>query len=259
MLNPIPLHPRPSQSAPASAAGDGLRPTVERDAAPMLPIDWLGDVVRVARLGWHWVPIRSLAARQRERIARHLMQLDERDRYLRFGSPVTDAQIGRYVDTLDFQRDEILGVFNRRLDLIAMAHLAYGAPPDAAEFGVSVLARARGRGYGSRLFDHAVLHARNRGVKFLHVHALSENAAMLQIARKAGALVERIGPESQAVLALPPTTVVSQLEQAVGERAADLDYQLKRHAVMFGEVLDSVAEVRERHLDEDAPKPPSAS
>ena len=74
------------------------------------------------------------------------------DRYLRFGHPAVDAQIGRYVDLIDFDRDEVFGVFNRRLQLIAMAHLAYlgdSQRPHAAEFGVSVLPRYRGRGFGA--------------------------------------------------------------------------------------------------------------
>ena len=41
-----------------------------------------------------------------------------------------------------------------------------------AEFGVSVASHLRGRGYGDRLFDHAALHARNRGIDTLLVHAL---------------------------------------------------------------------------------------
>ena len=42
----------------------------------------------------------------------------------------TDAQLARYVDTLDFDRDEVFGIFNRKLELIAAAHLAYSpAPP----------------------------------------------------------------------------------------------------------------------------------
>src|SRR4051812_29353396 len=141
-----------------------------------------------------WVPIRSLSQRHRSRIAEHLAGLSESDRYLRFGYPATDAQIGKYVDTLDFERDEVYGIFNRRLRLIAMAHLANaadakhdGAGP-IAEFGVSVSPNARGRGYGTRLFERAVLHARNAGVASLFIHALSENIAMLNIARKAGAI-----------------------------------------------------------------------
>ena len=110
------------------------------------------------------VPIRSLGPGHRERIREHLLALDEHDRYLRFGYPANDEQIGHYVDHLDFERDDIFGIYNRKLELIAMAHLAFMQEADAppgAEFGVSVLKKARGRGYGARLFERAVMHARN--------------------------------------------------------------------------------------------------
>ncbi len=183
-----------------------------------------------------WVPIRSLGPRHRERILAHLTALDERSRYLRYGFLATDSQIARYVDTLDFQRDEVFGIFNRRLELIAMAHLAYQSADAArgreavAEFGVSVLPKARRRGFGRRLFEHAMLHSRNRGVQTIFIHALSENLAMLKIARNAGATVERDGSESQARLKLPPETFASHIDEIVGERAAEFDYRLKRHA-----------------------------
>ena len=183
---------------------------------------------------WAWVPVRSLGPRHRERIAAHLLALDDHSRYLRFGYAATAAQIARYVDTLDFEYDEIFGIFNRRLELIAMAHLAHRAaqaPRVAAapmsEFGVSVLPKARRRGFGARLFEHAMLHARNRGVQTLFIHALSENTAMLKIARNAGATVQRDGSESEAWLKLPPDSFASHLDEIVGERAAELDYQLK--------------------------------
>ena len=182
---------------------------------------------------FRWVPIRSLAERHRERIETHLLQLDEADRYLRFGYAAGDEQISRYAAQIDFARDEVFGIFNRRLELIAMSHLAYMSEElerRPAEFGVSVLARARGRGYGSRLFDHAVLHARNRGVDTLIIHALSENTAMLKIVRDAGATVHREGPEAEAWLTLPPDSLASHLDEFLGERAAELDYRLKRHA-----------------------------
>jgi GNAT superfamily N-acetyltransferase len=200
---------------------------------------------------WAWVPIRSLGPRQRSRIAAHLMELNETDRYLRFGYPATDAQLSKYVDLLDFDRDEIFGIFNRRLELIAMAHLAYAPPAMGnkdkaamAEFGVSVLSQTRGRGYGARLFDHATLHARNRNVETLFIHALSENVAMLRIARQAGALVERDGSESEAWLKLPPDTIASQLEAAVEEQAAELDYQLKVQAHRVHGLFDVMAGVK---------------
>jgi len=174
-----------------------------------------------------WIPIRSLAERHRPRILAHLMALPEHDRYLRFGYAASDAQIARYTDLIDFAQDEVFGVFNRRLELIAMAHLAGLPEKREAEFGVSVLPKARGRGYGARLFDHAVLHARNLGVDTLLIHALSENTAMLRIARNAGATVQREGGEALARLQLPPDTLRSHIDAFIESSAAEMDYRLK--------------------------------
>lgn len=197
-----------------------------------------------------WVPIRSLGPRHRGRIAAHLLALGNGDRYLRFGYPASDAQISKYVDTLEFEHDEVFGIFNRRLELIAMAHLAHPvvAPANGlstlSELGVSVLPNARNRGFGKRLFEHAVLHARNRGVQTLLIHALSENRAMLKIARDAGAIVERDGSESEAWLTLPPDTLASHVGELVERQVAELDYQLKLHARHVSGLLDAVSAVR---------------
>ncbi len=199
---------------------------------------------------WTWVPIRSLSPRHRERITSHLIALQESDRYLRFGYPATDAQISKYVDMLDFEHDEVFGIFSRRLELIAMAHLAHpvAAPADGrptmSEFGVSVLPHARNRRFGKRLFEHAVLHARNRGVETLFIHALSENRAMLKIARNAGATVERDGSESEAWLKLPPDNLASHVGELMEHQAAELNYRFKLHARQVSTLLDVVAEVK---------------
>ena len=188
-----------------------------------------------------WVPIRSLGPRHRGRIAAHLLALAPLDRYLRFGYAAADAQVCRYVETLDFERDEVFGIFSRRLQLIALAHLAHatqgsdGAP--CSEFGVSVLTHARARGFGRRLFDHAMLHARNRGVHLLQIHALSENTAMLRLARSAGATVVRDGGESDAWLKLPADTLASHVGELVEQQVAEIDYQLKVQMHQFGELL----------------------
>ena len=191
------------------------------------------------------VPIRSLGDNHRGRIAGHLLALDATDRYFRFGFFASDDQIRRYVESLDFEHDEIFGIYNRRLSLIAMAHLAFSVDMPLhpiAEFGVSVLHKARGRGYGARLFDRAVMHARNRGVQTLFVHALSENAAMLRIARNAGACIERDGSESKAHLSLPPATFNTQFAEIVEEQMAQTNYQFKLSAKQF---QDTVARIQD--------------
>ena len=179
------------------------------------------------------VPIRSLGPRHRGRIATHLLALDESDRYLRFGYAASDEQISRYAEGLNFERDDIYGIFNRKLELIAMAHLAVSDDPEEAknaEFGVSVLKAARGRGFGGRLFERAVMHARNEGRDTLFIHALTENTAMLKIARNAGATVERDGSESEAHVVLPSATLTTRLTEMVEDQMAEVDYGIKWQA-----------------------------
>jgi GNAT superfamily N-acetyltransferase len=193
------------------------------------------------------VPIRSIGPRHGERIAAHLLALSPQDRYLRFGYSANDEQIGRYVDGLDFERDEIFGIYNRKLELIAMAHLAFTTDPalkSCAEFGVSVLAHARGRGYGARLFDRATMHSRNEGVEMMFIHALSENTTMLNIARKAGAKVERDGSETEAYLKLMPADMDSRMSEIFEEQMAQTDYRLKVEARRFRDLLAMLQEVR---------------
>jgi GNAT superfamily N-acetyltransferase len=194
------------------------------------------------------VPIRSIGPRHGERISTHLLALDPHDRYLRFGYAANDEQIRRYVDGLDFERDEIFGIFNRKLQLIAMAHLALSTDPElksCAEFGVSVLAHARGRGYGARLFERAEMHARNEGVDMMFIHALSENTAMLNIARKAGAKIQRDGSESEAYLTLAPADIDSRVTELLEEQLAQNDYRLKVQARQFWDWLALLQEVRQ--------------
>lgn len=194
------------------------------------------------------VPIRSIGPGHADHILQHLLALEPGDRYLRFGYAANDEQIRRYVDSLNFGRDELFGIFNRKLELIAMAHLAFSVDPkctSCAEFGVSVARQARGRGYGSRLFERAVMHARNEGVSLLFIHALSENTAMLRIARNAGALIERDGSESEAHLRLPPADFDSRVTELISEQLALTNYHLKAQARHFWDALALLQEIRQ--------------
>lgn len=233
MVNPSTL-----LKASLKASKDFFRPP-SQDSAPHPPAR--------SRVSSVIVPIRSMGPSHGERITAHLLALSPQDRYLRFGYSANDEQIMRYVDGLDFERDEIFGIYNRRLELIAMAHLAFSTDPElksCAEFGVSVLAHARGRGYGARLFDRAAMHARNEGVEMMFIHALSENTAMLNIARKAGATVERDGSETEAYLKLLPADIDSRVSEMLDEQIAQTDYRLKVQARQFWDFLAMLQEVR---------------
>lgn len=184
-------------------------------------------------------PIHRLHARQRQQYLRHLLSLSAADRYLRFGYQATDAQIQAYALGIDFERDAVLGIYDAFARLIAAAHLslplnaaqeamgAHGAGNEVAEFGVSVSASARKRGYGQRLFDRAALVAQNHNIQFLLIHALRENRAMMKIAHNAGADIEHWQDESEARLRLNMRRVDTVAKEAIGRNIAAVDYLVK--------------------------------
>jgi len=218
------------------------------DAGRQILTGPLSGAVDVAPTQGVMVPICSLGPEQRPRILQHLLALDPQDRYLRFGYAANDEQIQRYVDGLHFERDEIFGIFNSRLDIVAMAHLALNLESGTEaceEFGVSVQKRSRGRGYGARLFERAAMHARNEGVLLLFIHALSENIPMIKIARKFGATVERDGSETEAYVRLPHANFDSQLTELVSEQFAQTNYAIKEQVRRFLDFLAQVQEVRQ--------------
>src|SRR6218665_2498040 len=122
-----------------------------------------------------------------------------------------------------------------------------------AEFGVSVLPSARGRGLGTQLFGRAVMHARNEGVRMVFIHALSDNQAMLKIARNAGASVRRDGAQSEAYLQIPPANLDTRMAEIVEQQFAEFDYQYKTQAKQFSDFLARLQEMRSdlRHAGMD--------
>ena len=94
------------------------------------------------------------------------------------------------------------------------------------------------------------MHARNEGVSLMFIHALSENAVMLKIARDAGAVVERDGTESEAHLRLLPATLDTRLTELLEEQVARADYGLKWQFKTLGDLFSS-APVAETTEDRD--------
>ena len=179
------------------------------------------------------MPVRTLHEGHRAQVQAHLLALSASDRQLRFGHTLGDERLQLYAEQLDFERDQIFGTYDRSLRLVALGHLALGPAaenPSASghgELGLSVLEQARGRGLGARLFEHAVMQARNRGVHTLHIHLARENTPMLAIVKAAGAHIEVQGSEALAVLPLAGDTLGSQIGELLGERAAAWDFRLK--------------------------------
>jgi GNAT superfamily N-acetyltransferase len=196
------------------------------------------------------VLVKQLEERDRRRMLKHFLALDDSDRLLRFGTVLPDEQLEAYVARIDFRRDAVYGVYNRVFKLVAVGHLAF-APKEkvaqgrvatekdkVAEFGVSVSRSARGLGIGSKLFERAAIHCRNSDVDTLYMHCLASNQTMIHIAKKAGMEIQREYGEADAYLRLLPPNPASMLQEALEEQFATIDYTLKantRAAVKFFE------------------------
>lgn len=177
------------------------------------------------------IPVRELHAGHKDEILNHLLQLNDEDRRLRFGTQTPDEVITHYVEHLDFNKDTVFGIFNDDLKLIGMAHLAYLPESKnqarAAEFGVSVLPEGRAQGLGTALLQRSAVHSRNTRIETLYVHCLASNKAMMHLAQKAGMRVEYAYGDADAYLKLSPASPATIVEEAANEQWADLDYAMK--------------------------------
>jgi GNAT superfamily N-acetyltransferase len=183
----------------------------------------------------------SVRLRESERAAleSHFLSLDGEDRRLRFGSNISDAGLHEYVASIDFERDGVFAVQDEGLTLLAVVHVAFS--DDSAELGMSVLPGSRGKGMGSALFTRAVMHLRNRGTLEVFVHCLTENGAMMHLARKHGMRIIPAGMETDARLALDPATAHSHLSEWLHDHHADAIQAVRRNGRMSRALFDFLA------------------
>lgn len=189
--------------------------------------------------------IKELSERDRPFMLNHFLGLSAADRRLRFGAALPDEAVTRYVQSIDFTRDTVFGVYESTYSLVGVGHLAFLDPAGlpaldgerkhrVAEFGVSVSAPMRRKNVGTKLFDRAAIHCRNRHIDTLYIHCLASNKPMLCIAEKAGMQIHKDHGEVDGYLHLPEPDSESVRQEQAEERVASLDYALNgriRHAV----------------------------
>ena len=171
------------------------------------------------------IQIREVSRAERPGLSTHFLVLGPDDRRLRFGTPLSDHSVRQYVERIDFGRDAVFAVADDELKFLGVAHLARGN--GHAELGVSVVESHRGRGVGGALLERAHLHARNWGVSSLFMHCLTENAAMMRLARRQRMEIVAEAGEADAWLKLPPPNAASHFGAVFAQRVALFDYALK--------------------------------
>ena len=176
------------------------------------------------------IPIRELSRAERPALRSHFLALGSHDRRLRFGTPLGNHAVHAYIERIDFAHDAVFAVADDELKLLGVAHLARGE--GHAELGVSVLEGHRGRGVGGALLERAHLHARNWGVHALFMHCLTENDAMMRLARRQNMDIVAEAGEADAWLKLPPADAASHFGAVFAQRVALFDYALKAQVSM---------------------------
>src|SRR2546421_5709868 len=182
--------------------------------------------------------VKELTRLDRAALERHFLSLDREDRRLRFGISLSDAAVRAYVGRIDFDRDAAFGVLDDDLNLAGAAHVARAERH--AELGVSVLQAHRGRGIGAELLARTHLRARNWGVRSLFMHCLSENGAMMHLARKQGMKIVAESGEADAWLALPLADASSHFGEVFAQRVALFDLALKTQLANARRLADAL-------------------
>ena len=167
----------------------------------------------------------TLGRRHAALMTAHLLALDATDRNNRFMGSLSDQLLGRYVAGIRFEQDLLIGAMQGER-LVGMAHAArYNQGSErVVEVGLSVLADARGQGWGKRRLQAAIAGARQLHVDRAYVVYRSGNMAMAALARSAGGALGGQGEESfayfdlslevaQAVKPAPQLPMASAVQQ----------------------------------------------
>jgi GNAT superfamily N-acetyltransferase len=176
--------------------------------------------------------IRKVWIAEAERYRDHLLRLDESSRRGRFGGAVSDETVHRHAD-LAFRMGHVVHGFFVDGILRGAAELRMFAGPRAgeAEATFSIEQRWQCHGIGSALLERTLLAARERGIRFLHLQCLADNARMQQLVRKFDAeLSFHLGGGGE-ITTLGPTPLALMRDVLVdghGFAIAVLDVQLRR-------------------------------
>jgi len=177
--------------------------------------------------------VQRLGRFQTAEMLAHFSTLPSEDLRLRFGAPMGPLALQDYVDGIDFSNDRVFGIFNRELCLVSVAHLAVDLERDFAELGLSVAHESRRRGHGEALLRRAATHAASLGLHRIYMHCLSENRALMGLARKAGFKIVAARGEADASKQLEETRPESIAMEIVSDRIALVDSVYKHQAKLL--------------------------
>ena len=157
------------------------------------------------------------------RYRKHLLALDEKSRYTRFGFHISNEIIEQLCDTFESNSKEhkIFVIENEDLQVVAAGHISLAS--GETELAFSVLKSHRKQGMGSSLMARCIEWCQNRSIKGGCMVCLSTNTAIKKLASKHGILIND-GGETLADIKIPEPTATSVMHEVVESNLARLDH-----------------------------------
>ena len=160
-------------------------------------------------------------------LAAHLGRLTLNDRSLRFMGATRDEAIDAHCKGLDWLRTVVIGLFDAGvLRGAAEVQIADKRMPMLCEVAVTVETTWQDQGLGSELLRRAVLIARNRAARGLHISCFSDNYRIQHVAAKFGAHFRSRAGHAEADILTSAPTVWSLYEEAAEDGVSWMNFWL---------------------------------
>lgn len=163
----------------------------------------------------------------------HLLRLDHEDRYARFAGMVSDAMIQNHCEGMDWRSTLVVGCFIGGELRAALELRTDSAPwPEEAELALSVEHSWQRQGAGAALMRRALIVARNRRIRRIHMICQISNRRMQALARKFDGVIERDGGEASGAIELSRPNQVSLMLEMLDDGTAAFNIVLDRMSAL---------------------------
>jgi GNAT superfamily N-acetyltransferase len=146
--------------------------------------------------------VRPVTPDDKPLLASGFERLSERSRYLRFlgAMPSLSRRQLAYLSELDHCSHVAIGILDDGGPVAVGRWVRFDDEPSDADVAITVVDDYQGRGVGRIVIEVLAEIARHRGVRWLHFDVLAENAAMLRMLDRLGAVRTPSGPVIHALL-----------------------------------------------------------
>ena len=171
--------------------------------------------------------VRRVLPHEYVKYRRHLKNLDNDSRLLRFGHMVKDEVLDTLCNGFEADPDHhvLFCVENSQLEFVAVGHIALS---EHMELAFSVLKPHQGQGMGNSLIRRCIQWCRTHNVLEGEMVCLSHNRPIRHLCVKHGIHMTSSNGETLARIHLDPARADTYIEQAIDQNAAIFDWLTKR-------------------------------